>query len=234
MIDNLHVRIPKNALMELNDLLIPQDTPIDSIIQLIITVPSQGNLREFAAYLALVDRFYGRITDQSLHSYSHKRSVQLEYSDIRIGSCRIVLAQSLIARRDSELVPLYLLLKYLPYVRPEAAQAVYRIAASMEQYQDRRLAKLNRKQLLLQMPLDPILQRLDSRRLHQVVAFLDSMYAKEMEHLAAPIRFATSSVRSVDLLVPSINQERYSLRNTVVLYSEPTEPVAMEDWDVLR
>jgi hypothetical protein len=85
MSDDLPVRLDK--LRTLTDLFVPPAQAEQTTLELVVSLPeASGRIRDLAAYLTLMDRFYGRLLAGELHSYSHRRAEQLEYREIRYGS----------------------------------------------------------------------------------------------------------------------------------------------------
>ena len=238
-LNELQISIPKSALAEIVELFVPANTPSFSVLQMTLTLPDRGvNIRELSAYLSLIDRVYGRLSENGLYSYSHRRDEQLEYAEVREGSWQIVFTEDLTPSATQRFVLLYLLLKFLPHIQPDAAEAAYHryIRQSVGYNGDKSLD--NRKQLRSWMPTDPVLSKMDGKRLTQLVNYLDSIYAVEAHRLSAPHRFAISSVQQVNLAVetqwPIDDPNAYPLRGSVIEYNDPFEPVALEDWSVLQ
>jgi hypothetical protein len=93
-------------------------SPEEALVELIITIEDSNiNIREFAAYLAFIDRVYGKLSPKGLRSYSHQEWGQLEISEIREGSLELVISK--IASEYKNVAALFVLwqiLKQLPNV----------------------------------------------------------------------------------------------------------------------
>ncbi len=84
--DLLPARIPKVALDDFTALFVPPEAPFGSVVELVVKIEDESlNVREFAAYLSLVDRVYGRLTHPGLRSYSQTLRDQVEITEIRKG-----------------------------------------------------------------------------------------------------------------------------------------------------
>jgi hypothetical protein len=125
MASELSLPTPRATLVSLRRAVIPEDAPGDALIQLIITVDnSEVKIRQFSAYLSLIDRTYGRLSPQGLASYSHTSYAQLGVSFQR-GSLDIIISE-LLSHIDSitAIVVLRYLLKYLPTGVKEVARPI--------------------------------------------------------------------------------------------------------------
>ena len=141
MTSELPLPRPRATLAQLRGAVIPEDAPRDASIQLIIVMnDSDVNIREFGAYLGLIDRTYGRLSHKGLASYSQTPYAQLAVS-FRQGSLDVILS-ALISHIDSvtSIVVLRYLLKYLPTGLKE-------VAAAYRDYEEGRLVRERRRQL---------------------------------------------------------------------------------------
>jgi hypothetical protein len=111
-------------------------------LQLMVHADVSGaRLRDFAAYLTLVDRAYGRISPFGLWTYSRRPAEQLRVSQVRQGSIELIIEKILeTSSQASPLIFLYLLFKYFPGI-VKAASEGYR------NYEDGRLSRAKRKEI---------------------------------------------------------------------------------------
>ena len=202
MSNYLPISLPNTLLALVTELFVPSDTPDESLIKLVITLPSENvNIRDFAAYFSLIDRIYGRLAEKGFYSYAHRRDEQLRYSQIKHGSWQIVFSRALYTGDVTRLILLFLFLKHLPHVRMESAEAAHRLITGYGYHTDRELARENRKQLKLWMPQDASLKALDAKHFNQLVALLDGLYALEASNLLSPIRFSIGYVSDIRLVL---------------------------------
>lgn len=194
MTSGLPVPVSRRTLETLREIAIPEDLPSDAAGELIITIEDTSvNAREFAAYLAFIDRTYGRLVHGELMSYVQRREIQLRISSIRSGSLDLVISE-LVSRLDviTALIVMRFLLKYLP-------SGVRNIASAYRDYEEGLLARENRKQLREQIKWDQELESIDARRRNELVRLLDTLYQQESEQLPRARRFSLLYVREVTL-----------------------------------
>ena len=186
---------PRATLAQLRGAVIPEDAPRDASIQLIIRMnDSDVNIREFGAYLGLIDRTYGRLSHQGLASYSQTPYAQLVAS-FRQGSLDIIIS-ALLSHIDSvtAIVVLRYLLKYLPTGLKE-------IGGAYRDYEEGRLVRERRRQLRQEIKKDQELTILDNNQKNQIVALLELLYRLERRQLSAAQRFAANYIRKIVLKV---------------------------------
>jgi hypothetical protein len=178
-------------LARLTRAVIPEDAPRDASIQLVIKMnESDVNLREFSAYLSLIDRTYGRLSPQGLASYSQTSYAQLAIS-FRQGSLDIILS-ALLSHIDSvtAIVVLRYVLKYLPTGLKE-------VAAAYRDYEEGRLVRERRRKLREEVKKDQELAMLDHNRKNEIVALIDMLYWHERLQLSAAHRFARKYAQKI-------------------------------------
>lgn len=190
------------------------------------------NVREWSAYLLLIDRFYARLAAKSIYQYAHRRPEQLSVTEIRHGSCQLVLRERVGPGESSTFAALYLLLRNLPNIASVTALLVdqHQLGA----YSTVATTRGIRKALRATIPADPLLPRLSTRESEQIVVFLERLYAAEAEHLTPAVRFSSRYVHEVSLQVSSTRgQGQYPLRGMVLHFDRPTDPVAEGEWSVV-
>src|SRR6266404_544930 len=113
--ENLPAKVPKSLLPELESAFVPRDTPPGAVLELVITVEAENiPTREFAMYLALVDRLYGRFSPQGLASYAHSKYGRLEISEIHKSELEIIFRVFYGFEGATAFILLLLFLKSLP------------------------------------------------------------------------------------------------------------------------
>jgi len=190
--ETLPAKLTWNALWDLAHSYLPQDLSTDATLELIISIDDENiNVRELSAYLSLIDRIYGRLSPKGLNSYAHKESGQLEIGELRKGSLELVISEAASHFREvAVLIVLWQVLKQLP-----------NIAAAFKDYQEAMLARQNRKRIKQEMQREESLQRLDKKRLNELVTVVNTLLTTEHKHLNAPIRFAQTRVKFVTIKV---------------------------------
>lgn len=114
--DDRKLAIPRKVVSDLHRLLIPEDA--DPSMLLCLSVVLEGtslNLRELAAYLALIDGAYGRLSPSGIYAYSHRPKEQLEIDSVSHGSLELKFLELIGNTHGVQtLLLVFLLLKYLP------------------------------------------------------------------------------------------------------------------------
>ena len=196
MTENLPIPNPRNALEELRHLIIPPDMPEDSVVELIIKISEKNiSIRDLSAFLEFIDHMHGRLTPEGFQSYARRQYGHLEISKIKEGSWELILETALSYLKQSEiLLIIWLAIKYLP-------QAAQTLASAYNEYQQGRLARVNRKRISMQMEEDEKLMNLDPKRRRDLIALIDILYTKEVGKLTRASRFARRGLMDVNISV---------------------------------
>lgn len=200
---DLPIKYPRSTLHSLASLIVPPESTDENIIELNITIEDQDiKVRELSAYLSLVDRIYGRVTQAGLRSYSLTRYMQLELSEIRKGSVELIIAEALSHFKDATpLVIVWLFLKYVPGGIKTLSEATKNFADSFKSIEEGRMVRENRKQLKEKIKKDEHLQSLDDKQINEVITLLANLEVSERRKLPAARRFAWKYIKSVKLEV---------------------------------
>src|SRR6185295_11824192 len=84
--------LPQGSFRGLVSAFVPPGTPRSAILEFVITVDDHDMpTREFAGYLALVDRLYGRLSPGGLRSYAHRDRGRLNIAECRKSELEIIL-----------------------------------------------------------------------------------------------------------------------------------------------
>lgn len=205
---SLPIRVSSSTLHDLASLFVSPDVSEESILELVIALKDTNiNVREFAAYLSLMDRLYGRVSKGTFRSYSLTPYLQLELTEIRKGSTELVITEILSHFRDTfPLVILWLFLKYFPTLFKTIAEGTKNFADAYKSFEEGRLVRENRKRLKEEIKHDEHLQKLDNNQINQLVALLASLEAIESRKLPAAARFNQKYVKSVTISVKDRRQ----------------------------
>lgn len=203
MLEDPPIAKPRNALEELRHLMIPSDTPEDSLIELVISISNDNIiLRDLSAFLELIDHVHGRLTSEGLRSYARREHGHLRISRVQHGSWQFIIETTLSYIRQTEVILIiWLVLKYLP-------QAVQTIASAYNEYQQGKLARENRKRIRIEMEEHENLRNLSPTRRRELVALIDILYAREAEKLPRAIRFSRKSLLDVDVRIRNKRDSR--------------------------
>src|ERR1041385_5422715 len=88
---DLPERVPYALFPDLLSVFVPPGTPHDVILELVITIEGENiPAREFAEYLALIDRMYGRLSLEGLRSYAHREDGRLHIAAIHKSELEVI------------------------------------------------------------------------------------------------------------------------------------------------
>jgi hypothetical protein len=121
---------------------VPPDTPTDAVIELVVIVEGENiPTREFAMYLSLIDRLYGRLSPGGLMSYAHRESGHLEIAEIHKSQLEIIF-RALFDHYDAvRLVVILMFLKSLPNMFKLMTEGVKNLAEAHKSYEETKLLK---------------------------------------------------------------------------------------------
>ncbi|MBX2977564.1 MAG: hypothetical protein KF721_15670 [Ignavibacteriaceae bacterium] len=108
--DSMPVKIPKNAVEDLARLFIPQNTPEDSYLELIIKIKTDNLTFRELTYLVLIDKYYGYLYPEGIYAYSHKEE-ETRISEIKNGCIEVIIRKVISSVIPGNLVILLFLLK---------------------------------------------------------------------------------------------------------------------------
>jgi hypothetical protein len=206
---SLPARVPRTVLLDLASVLTPDASggPIELIV---ISEDTGVNLREFAAYLTLIDRVYGRLSSRDLRDYAERSQAQLKVAQFRSGSLETIFTTAIESLDAQHLLVLWVFLKYLP-------TGVREVLGAYRDYEEARYARVQRRQLERSVErrespafrahlresirADPELRNLSAERIRQLARLLDSLYSEEKRRLPAARRFSVRYVRRLKLRV---------------------------------
>jgi hypothetical protein len=205
VIENLPVAKPRNALEELRKLMIPSNTPEDSMVELVISISDDNIIiRDLSAFLEFIDHVYGRLTSESLRSYARREHGHLRISRVQHGSWQFIIETTLSYIKQTEVILIiWLVLRYLP-------RAVQTIASAYNEYQQGRLARENRKRIRIEMEEHDKLKNLPPIRKRELASLIDMLYVREAEKLPRAIRFSRKALLGVDVRVRNKRNSRTS------------------------
>jgi hypothetical protein len=206
---------------------IPPDTPGDASLELVVTVNAENiPTREFASYLALIDRLYGRLSPEGLRSYAHSGSGHLLISDIHRSELEIIFRTFYQETENTAIfIAILLFLRSLPNMFKLSTEGVRNLADAYKSYEEGRLTRENRKHIREAITEEPALEQLDESKKKRLVRFLDALTVEENTNLPAPVRFARRHIKGVVLRVrkPPDVQSHEPHRRHYVLDDEDTE-----------
>ena len=190
--------IPQKAVSDLHQQLIPKD--VDPNMYLCLSIVLEGNslnLSELSAYLALIDKTYGRLSPSGIYAYSHRPEEQLKIGSVSHGSLELKFFEIINNTHNIHaLIFIYLILKYLPNVIEVFSKAY-------KDYEEGRLFRERRKMLREQVKKDRDLAALSELRKNQIVKSVDTLLVRIHRYLPRASNFARKSVRHVRIEIIS-------------------------------
>ena len=192
---NLPVKTPDSALRDLHDAYIPVDTPAGSYLELSIRIADEDlAIRDLSAFLDLIDRIYGRLSEKGLPSYARKEHGHLKINKLQKGSWELLLQEVISSGYSHALIVILMAVKYLP-------PAVQSIATAYNQVEQGRLARENRKRIKTEMERDDNLAALSNERRNQLSELVEYLHEKEKERLHRAIRFTQKRLLSINVRI---------------------------------
>src|ERR1044071_3363779 len=209
---DLPARVPRTLLPDLVRAFVPLDTVQDGVLELVITIDDENiPVREFAEYLALVDRLYGRMSRAGLMSYAHSEWGRLQINEVNKGSLELII--KFVYEHAHQAIIVLLFLKSLPNLIKVTAESYKTYQEGrlikeermhkevVDRYEEGRLARENRKRIREDIQQVSGLANLDDARTSQFTTLLIELFMEENPRLSAPIRFARRQVKSVLLRI---------------------------------
>ncbi|HEY4756124.1 MAG TPA: hypothetical protein VIH28_08725 [Ignavibacteriaceae bacterium] len=193
--DTILYRLPQKTSNEVINLFIPENTPPDSEIELSIKIEDKNiNIREFGAFLSYLDYLYGRFHQDRIYSYAHNRSKQLEISRFEKGSIDLIFSKILEEIDPKQIVFIYLALKFFP-------KAIRELIGAYKDYEEARLANVNRKLLKEQIKKEELLRELSNEKQNRIVKFIYYIFLKDKKKLSAVIRFLKNHLIEISIRI---------------------------------
>jgi hypothetical protein len=195
--------------LHLVDALVPADTPDNAVLEVVVTIEASDiPTREFASYLALIDRLYGRLCPGGLMSYAHKKRGRLRIAEVHRSDVEVIFRTLYGSGDIARLIVIVLFLRALPNMFKLGTEAVKNLADSYKSFeegrltsQERKLAKESRKRIKETVREEPAFVSLEEQEERRLIALLEDLIAAEYLHLPAPIEFAQQKVKGIVLRV---------------------------------
>lgn len=198
---NLPIKTPDSALRDLRNAYIPTDTPEGSFLELSIRIADEDlTIRDLSAFLDLIDRIYGRLSEKGLPSYARREHGHLKINKLQKGSWELLLQEVITSGYSHALIVILLAVKYLP-------PAVQSFATSYNQVEQGLLARQNRKRIRVEMERDENLASLSNERRNQLSELVEYLHEKEKEKLHRAIRFTQKRLLSINVRVKSKDEK---------------------------
>lgn len=189
----LPIKIPASALQDLRAAFVPADTPAGSYLELSIRIADEDlTIRDLSAFLELIDRIYGRLSEKGLPSYARREIGHLKINKLQKGSWELLLQEVLTSEYSYSLLVILLAVKYLP-------PAIQSIATAYNQVEQGRLARAERKRIRTEMEKDEALLSLSEERRNQLSELVDYLHGKEKERLHRAIRFTQKRLLAINV-----------------------------------
>jgi hypothetical protein len=143
--ENLPARVPQALFPDLVSAFVPPDTSANAALELVIIIEGENiPTREFAAYLALIDRVYGRLSPEGLRSYAHREWGRLEIAEIHKSDLEIIFRVTYSHAETATIIVILLFLRSLPNVIKLLSESAKNFAEAYKAIEEGRLAHENR------------------------------------------------------------------------------------------
>ena len=191
------VAFPNSSLRSIARLVLPEmgQLPRDGHLNLVIRISAKDIVaRDFAAFLGLLDRIYGR-SHGSFRSYSLRQSGYFTFARCQSGSWELIAQQTLsMAAGSSPLLLIWLVLKYLP-------SAVLSVSSAYNEYEQARLAKISRQRIREEIKRGGDLDKLNPQQRAEVARMIEGILRKEALIMPRVRRFMAGSFIGVGLFI---------------------------------
>jgi len=211
--DALTERLPEMFASKLVDAFVPRDTSPRALLELTVIVQGENiSTREFAMYLALVDRLYGRLSPKGLMSYAHQESGRLKIAEIHKSELQIVFQMFYEHAESVKFIAILLFLRSLPKMLKTLAEAYKSFEearevgdrseiARLKEKERKQLTRLQRKAIRETINEEPASRDIDETSKRRLVSLLNALFAQELSSLSGPIRFARQQVMAITLRI---------------------------------
>ena len=190
--NHLPANVPRSAIAEMYGAFVPEDEAEDSNIEVSLRIADEAlELRDLGAFVELVDRIYGRFSENGLQSYARREYGHLKVQEIRRGSWELILQEAIASGYSHALILVYMAVKFLP--------KTIESLATYNQVEQGRLAKQQRKRIRAEMEQDEHLAKLPKERRKQLAALVEVLHEKEKERLHRAARFARRHLKGVNI-----------------------------------
>lgn len=193
MTTSLLSRIP--SIQTLQSQFIPDNSGYDLLI---ILDNEDISLREFSAFLMIVDRFYGRFIEQSFYSYAMSEKKHLTISKIENGSAILIIEDILSLLHKEDALILYFLITFLPSAINSVSSSIKKLSTAYDTYEKARLKREIRKSLKTDLKNSEELKTLNEKDLSKLTELLEKKYLKEQKYIAKASKFASKKLKKVE------------------------------------
>lgn len=167
-------------------------------LEIVVSIDEKNiSLRDFSAFLLLIDHFYGRNFQKGFQSYSMTKDVHLKASEIRVGSVEIIIEEILKYLPVKQAVLVFLLIKYLPSAIKSISESLLNTSEAFYNFEKTRLVRRMRKNLRRHLREDEILQSLSDEEISKLAEDLQKKYELDRRHIYKAGRFAADKMKSI-------------------------------------
>lgn len=192
--------IPKTIIASLQASYFEEFDNENGTYDLLITLESNEiSVREFGAFMFIIDRFYGRLASENFNSYALSEKKHLNFSTITSGSVVTTVGDILKLLTPEQTILFVLLVQFLPAAIKGGSQALLKVAEAYSEYEKGRLTRYIRKSLKSDLAEDELLGQLDEKSRAKLAELLEKRYSAEKKYLTAASKFARKKLKSVKL-----------------------------------
>jgi len=190
--NELVLKYPKSAVEKVSNLFIPENAEENDKIVLTIRFACKNiDARDFAAYMALIDNVYGRLSKRNLLKYSRSTRGRLKFSGIKRNSVEFIIEELIKNISQANLVIiLALLLITIARIR-QLNSSAYRDRQEGRFYKEQtKLIRNRRKWIREKIKTNEKLKNVDENTQNKLVILFDSLLSCDWKLLSRARRFS--------------------------------------------
>src|ERR1041384_1929822 len=168
--ENPPVKVPHKLLPDLVSAFVPPDLPADAVLEFVVTMVGEDiPIREFTAYLNLIDRIYGRLISERLGQYARREWERLHITEIHKSDLEIIFRILSGYQETAALIIIMLFLRSLPTMIKAVSESTKNFAEAFKAYEEGRLTRENRRKISEVIVQEPALETLDPTHRQQLI-----------------------------------------------------------------
>lgn len=167
-------------------------------VDLVISLHNTNvSLRDFSAFLLLIDHFYGRNYLKGFQSYSMTERLHLRASELRSGSIEIIFEAILKQLPVQQAVYFFLLIRYLPAALKSISETLLNSSEAFYTFEKTKLIRKMRKNSRMALREDQLLKNLNDDEISKLADTLQKKYDLDKKHIYKAAKFASEKMKAV-------------------------------------